>query len=800
MGKKNARTSFKRNNSSSESLTNWFTSTSSSASRLSNSSGLHKQVLDMTDLPTDYSDEQTWGALLFQCGDIIDDLIRTYADYHDEMPVFCDGKRPCNSVFSAEQIDNSLCNCYLSNNEHFFDNYLPRKLKVMVAGVPPNFAFPSLAKRKKHLSLRGTQTPVRQPGSSLVTRSIITQHKGSTSPAPGELNTRGLGANANPGTESSPTFLSLATQNIIQLLESEDDLPVILDRNPVVLEVGTAISPILRDSSTCVRQGSEPLVASPEVLGSPSQGLALTLGNTTETPGNSQVHSTNVEFIAVDSEVAIRGPSNSTPKPSRQGSPNPPLIETPKTPAKTKSSTPTQTNVSPNTSIQGTPQNRHQNCPPALYLPFTTSETFGSLSNSMEALQKYCNNKQINFKLGNGPCTTIKIWPEGKRDHQQLSQISTLDHHPFQLLSAAPAQPIRYTIHGCPESYIISDIKRAFYGAYQIMPVYKVHKGNKVRTAATEFTLDRELSETVKIKSRTHNIERSPIELVDCFNCHALGHHGKTCKTKTWCGKCAKEHQTRTCNTDKSEWVCARCIQAKYDGPHQVHSSYAFSDCPIRRQAIAADNRRRLADKNKSKGIVQTTCTTSEVIFQEHKHTLSLQNREKYAPPQHTRTSNDVSTQLGRNKQQAANKVNNQPLTTQSTQLAEQSRTIQQQSDNIVHTTLLPTQTTQATQHVGSEQRNSLDSAMQMAQHNIVMLNQMCNDGYQERHALKLNMKRLHTEICDIKSVNSVLTHRVNQLQQWQQSVVPNMVIQDFKQFLAHRQEFTNFLSLKYNR
>ena len=89
---------------------------------------------------------------------------------------------------------------------------------------------------------------------------------------------------------------------------------------------------------------------------------------------------------------------------------------------------------------------------------------------------------------------------------------------------------------------------------------------------------------------------------------------------------------------------------------------------------------------------------------------------------------------------------------------------------------------------------------MQMAQHNIVMLYQMCNDGYQERHALELNMKRMYTEICDIKSINSVLTHRVNQLQQWQQSVVPNMVMQELKQFLAHRQEFTNFLSLKYNR
>ena len=775
----------------------------------------------MTDPTLDYSNEQTWSAILGQCTDIVDDLIDIFIEVTDEQVSFCTA-RPCGDIFQAEK-DNVLCKCFQPVNTRFFDDYLPRRLKKLVAGMPQTFTFPSFAKLREQARTKqahlDSKKPVQKPGVSIVTGETSAPTNGSTSPAPGELNTTDPGADSDiSGLDKSIKFNEICS-DLIKLLGSDDDLSEIFAPNSFVHEDEPAIAPLHPGSVTRDQQGSEPRMASPEILCSPSQGLVLTLGNTTDTSGTSQVLSTNVEFIAVDSEVGIRGPNNSTPKPSRQGSPNPPMMETPISRPKQVSHTQTKTNVSPNTSIRGTHKKNRSNNQNALYFPFANELGFGCLSYSQVALQKYCNSKQINYTIGES-CSTIKIWPEGKSDYEALSRIHTLENHSFKLMTSAPTQPIRYTIRQCPQSVFSTDIKRAFPGAYHI-----VHIG-KQSYKVIEFSAEKEFSETVTIKSSKYIVERSPIELVNCFNCHDLGHHGKTCKSKTRCGKCAHEHQSRTCKTPKWEWTCARCIQADFNGPCTPHNAYGFTDCPVREKAKDALNRKRLADQ-KGKINAQLTLTTPQVANQVQKRTPSLENRRECPPPQQTGISGDIPTQSGPNQQHAGSKVNNLPRPTKKTQLvaqsghikqqsgykvnypplpapsiqlAEQSRTIRKQSGNIVHTTLPPIQTTQAPQQVSSEQSNGLESAMQMAQHNIVMLYQMCNDGYQERHALELNMKRMYTEICDIKSINSVLTHRVNQLQQWQQSVVPNMVIQEFKQFLAHRQEFTNFLSLKYNR
>jgi len=60
--------------------------------------------------------------------------------------------------------------------------------------------------------------------------------------------------------------------------------------------------------------------------------------------------------------------------------------------------------------------------------------------------------------------------------------------------------------------------------------------------------------------------------LKQCFKCQAYGHVAETCTRKTACGRCAEQHDTRTCqNTEAS-----RCVHCQGDHPAWHHN------CPKR--------------------------------------------------------------------------------------------------------------------------------------------------------------------------------------------------------------------------
>lgn len=776
-------------------------STSTSASRCSESdNSAFMFVLNLSHLSPDHSHEQTWFALLDQCRDKIDDLIQIYAQYHDVIPTFCnEAGRPCESVFRAHGFENTLCACYLGNNLHFFNEYFPRILKAKIGGVPDNFAFPSLheynkfltlpdhqppalTKRAKHRLLKKARQLVQPQGTSFVPRRASAQNQALISPAPGEHCTKGLDTNPGhnidpyPNSELSPSSIAWVADQIAIQIEDDTNISVVSSSGSVV---HSAESPITHISP----------VNSPNVH---RESIPFTLDDSTKT---SQVDSTEVEFTAVDSVVGIRGPINSTPKPSLRGTPSRSPRESP-TSVSNKSPTQTTTNDSPNTSTRGTPLKRLPiNSQPALYFPYAELDKFGCLSNSLAAFQKYCNNKNINFKLGDHQSSTYKIWPERKQDTHELLQIHTLEGYPFKLLSAEPNKPIRYIISQCPQSYGNDDIKRAFRGVYHIVQLAKKD------TTTFLFSADRELEESTTIKSRKHKVERYPIELVHCVNCFALGHNVKTCREKTLCGKCAHEHKSRYCNNPVL--ACARCYQAGHDGSCAVHNGFNLTDCPIFKKAQNTVNQRKNPTLNKSNP--QPPRPIAQPSKQIQKHTPPL-NRGVCPPPQQKSIPSLIPTQTSQPQQHKGSTVSNQVLPAQTIYLAAPQGNNQRHTSSASHTITPHTHTTEAAQQVSMEQRNSLVNDMREIQRNFGILGQMCNDGLQERYTMRTALTKMtshiqhqYNEISDLKTQKYALTQRINHLQQWQQSMVPDYYIQEFKQYLAHRQEFTNFLSNKYN-
>ena len=72
------------------------------------------------------------------------------------------------------------------------------------------------------------------------------------------------------------------------------------------------------------------------------------------------------------------------------------------------------------------------------------------------------------------------------------------------------------------------------------------------------------------------------VSIFQCYKCYGFGHPAKDCKNTACCGKCASEHQTKTCNTDK--FKCINCSTAKY-----TQLNHAATDkirCPILRNKI----------------------------------------------------------------------------------------------------------------------------------------------------------------------------------------------------------------------
>ena len=79
----------------------------------------------------------------------------------------------------------------------------------------------------------------------------------------------------------------------------------------------------------------------------------------------------------------------------------------------------------------------------------------------------------------------------------------------------------------------------------------------------------------VYLGERHHAAERflPQCQIKQCFNCQAYGHKAEICTKKPKCGKCAQEHETRTCNSESLH--CVHCEGA--------HAAWHYT-CPRREE------------------------------------------------------------------------------------------------------------------------------------------------------------------------------------------------------------------------
>ena len=63
-----------------------------------------------------------------------------------------------------------------------------------------------------------------------------------------------------------------------------------------------------------------------------------------------------------------------------------------------------------------------------------------------------------------------------------------------------------------------------------------------------------------------------------CYNCQQYGHHSSRCANQRRCGKCAADHDDKTCNKTRAESICANCQEGHPAwSPQCIHYQKAYA-------------------------------------------------------------------------------------------------------------------------------------------------------------------------------------------------------------------------------
>jgi len=143
-------------------------------------------------------------------------------------------------------------------------------------------------------------------------------------------------------------------------------------------------------------------------------------------------------------------------------------------------------------------------------------------------------------------------------------------------------------LHGVPKRFmehieeLVAEIERA--NQIKVKRIAPLIKNARNPDAPTQsiviFTESLEeankcIDDQVIIEGRLFGTDRytPQCQIKQCFNCQAYGHKADICKKKPVCGKCAQEHETRSCASEETK--CANCKDAHFAWNHQ---------CPRRKE------------------------------------------------------------------------------------------------------------------------------------------------------------------------------------------------------------------------
>ena len=704
-------------------------------------------AMDLIDIDDEMRSCDIWDHILDLVRDEVDEYTYDYKRIHPNLDL-CDD-RPCNF---DKLLGDPNCRCIsaCADNEYYFDNYLPRVLRERWPKIPTHFHFPTLMNRNEQVQGKLGQTSVHtfdpavnENGSSSSYDQLMPLQI-DTSDSSGGLSLEGVESitpmhhKGDPVSTSTPISVGLTSQH------SDDDLPC-AQRTPTDKN-----APSLRTVESPVYQADDslPYIEVKSRANSSNKNKSPSLRPCKEhvdTPGPTEAnHQLANESLA----------SSGTPLDGTDGVVFSKNLNKPSPPR----------NQQPNKSTQGTPKQSKSKARnnKRLFFPLNTSDVFGDIHTAIEALKKHCNERNIGINTPDGKCSTIGFTTENTQGWDALFMLQQLGGKKFCFQVEPPNYPVRYQIQKAPRHFTKRNILITFPGAYHIYHNQRRDKrtNNLVNTGKIEFTLDKALDITVehKIDFITCTLEKTPLELIDCFVCHELGHHGKTCTNKRRCGKCTKQHLTKTCKVSQSRVQCARCN----GGPQcNTHTSYAYVECPVRQTAI----RKYYSRQGKGNSDVQKTQTAPRTNNHTQNIVPPLMSIETYPPMPRAGTSRDVPLQTGPPPQQTVRDV------------PAQTRPLPGQPGTDKNTPLPPTQATLAPQHVSLEayqtlqaERNSLCDELQRVRLEVQHLSQMYAVACQERQSIGGDLRCFANEINDIKAVNDILIQRVNELQEMQRT------------------------------
>ena len=77
-------------------------------------------------------------------------------------------------------------------------------------------------------------------------------------------------------------------------------------------------------------------------------------------------------------------------------------------------------------------------------------------------------------------------------------------------------------------------------------------------TSQTQLSLDTLTTCQNNFNDTSHSVIQYPSSLIRCYSCQSFGHYANSCKSQSYCARCARQHYNKNCNRPPR---CINCIR-----------------------------------------------------------------------------------------------------------------------------------------------------------------------------------------------------------------------------------------------
>ncbi|GIY23545.1 nucleic-acid-binding protein from transposon X-element [Caerostris darwini] len=176
----------------------------------------------------------------------------------------------------------------------------------------------------------------------------------------------------------------------------------------------------------------------------------------------------------------------------------------------------------------------------------------------------------------------IKIEPDNEELHRMITSYLDEKNIPYYIIMPKILRPVKIVIRGHPIDTNPEQIKSELTAMnYQIANIYQLKKRDQDRTPMPLFQVQLHPTENIetiwdldsllymRIKVEKYNITGG---IAQCHRCQKFGHSSINCRLTARCVKCAGEHLTSECPTQRTDApLCVNC-----NGKHPA----SYRGCP----------------------------------------------------------------------------------------------------------------------------------------------------------------------------------------------------------------------------